>query len=126
MAIKIDLRKVFDSMKWQFLHKVINAWGFNDKFIQLVLSWIHSTSFSISLNVKSFKYFKLNRGLREGDPLLPYLFIMCKEVLSRLLEKKETFGYFKELKLQNHHNLFPIYFIQMIIWGSKTLERMPR
>jgi hypothetical protein len=90
MAIKIDMEKAFDRMEWSFILAILSKLGFHPTWINWVRIHISSSSFSILINGSPFGLFTLERGLRQGDPLSPFLFILGTEVLSRLLMRQES------------------------------------
>jgi hypothetical protein len=99
MAIKLDIEKAFDSMEWDFLLKILRLLGFNSKWIGWIQQCITTTSFSILLDGSPFGLFHPTRGLRQGDPLSPFLFILGSEILSRLILKEELLGNLHGIKI---------------------------
>jgi hypothetical protein len=87
LALKIDIKKAFDTLDWKFLLKVLNCFGFNQTFCNWVASILSSATLSISINGKQEGYFKCTRGVRQGDPLSLLLFCLAEEVLSRGITK---------------------------------------
>lgn len=86
LALKIDIKKAFDTMDWKFLLKVLQSFGFDSKFFYWINNILHSAKLSIGVNGKSIGYFSCKRGVRQGDPLSPLLFCIA-DVLSRGITK---------------------------------------
>ncbi|XP_010462974.1 PREDICTED: uncharacterized protein LOC104743614 [Camelina sativa] len=95
-AIKIDISKAFDSFQWSFLSKVLSAVQFPPTFIHWIMFCVTTTSFSVQVNGELAGFFRSSWGLSQGCSLSPYLFVICMDVLSKLLDKAagdRLFGY---------------------------------
>lgn len=89
MAIKLDISKASDRVEWEFLRKMMIKLGFDERWVALAMETVITASYSILLNGEPKGFIKPTRGIKQGDPLSPYLFLICAEGLSAMLRKAE-------------------------------------
>ncbi|KAM1414771.1 hypothetical protein ACFX2I_006507 [Malus domestica] len=87
LGIKLDMHKAYDRVEWDFFMVIMEKMGFDPKWHSLVLGCISTVNFAIMLNGQPGSKFVPFRGLRQGDPLSPYLFLLVSEVLSLLIQR---------------------------------------
>lgn len=98
MALKLDISKAYDRINWTFLYEVTVKIGFSQKVIRMVKSMIEIVNYLVMVNGSPWGNFGGERGLRQGDPISPYLFIMVAEVLGSLFLRKMEGGEIKGIK----------------------------
>ncbi|GAA0160574.1 reverse transcriptase [Lithospermum erythrorhizon] len=86
VILNLDMSKAFDKLSWSFLEKILRRMGFSEIWIGRVMACINNNWFSIIINGKSEGFFKSGKGVRQGDPLSPALFILAEEYLFRGLQ----------------------------------------
>lgn len=85
MSLKLDMSKAYDRVECDYLEHTLNVLGFPTKFIKLIMQCVKTTSFSVLINGSSKGSILPSRGLYQGYPLLPYLFLLWTKGLVNLL-----------------------------------------
>ena len=88
MALKINLEKAYDKPEWSFIRSMLIKYNFPENLIEIMMSCISSVSTSLLFNGGSLEPFRPSRGIRQGDPLSSYIFILCMEFLGQLIQEK--------------------------------------
>jgi hypothetical protein len=99
VVIKIDLSKAFDRVNWLYIRMLLIHLGFGVAFTNWIMGCLSSVSFSILINGSTSSFFKAERGVRQGCPLSPLLFLLVVECLSRFLNEAKSAGNFRGIKI---------------------------
>jgi hypothetical protein len=97
-ALKIDMMKAYDHIEWEYLHGCLCKLGFAPGWIASVMRCVTSTRYTVKVNGDLTSPVVPSRGIRQGDPISPYLFLLCTKGLSCLLQRKEGLGELHGLK----------------------------
>ena len=93
VVCKLDIEKVYDHVNWDTLFYLLERMGFGDRWRRWLKTCVSTVRFSVLVNGSPVGFFSRYRGLRQGDPLSPLLFLLIMEVLSRILKKTEEGGF---------------------------------
>lgn len=124
MALKLDMSKAYDRVEWSFIEGMMGKLGFDSNFVALIMRCISSVSHSLLFNGFPSTKFTPTRGLRQGDPLSPFLFLMCAEGLSSLLRDAEDRKVLHGVKLSHHVPSISHLFFAMIAFFSPGHVRL--
>lgn len=91
-AVKTDMSKAYDRVEWSFVHMVFQRLGFHPIWTNWIIQCISTVSYSFLINDTPQRLVVPVRGIRQGDPLSPYIFILCSEVFSGLCRKAQASG----------------------------------
>lgn len=103
--VKIDLRKAYDMVSWEFVEEALQGYGFPVRFVQMIMTCVSSPKYTVKVNGDGYGIFAGKRGFKQGDPMFPLLFVLVMEYLSRTLKRMSNLPDFhfhpmcKKLKL---------------------------
>lgn len=109
-AIKMDIMKAFDTVKWSYLMTILIHMNIPERIRNWIYICISTPSFSVNINGSLTGNFRATRGLRQGDPLSPTLFIFVIEGFTQLLKSKTQLGPFKHHLICNSLRLSSLAF----------------
>ena len=98
-ALKIDMSKAYDRIEWDFLKLMMLRMGFAEDWVKLIMLCVSTVSYQVIRNGVEVGPIVPSRGLRQGDPLSPYLFILCAEGLSSLIRNRKRAGLIHGVKV---------------------------
>ncbi|PKA46599.1 putative mitochondrial protein [Apostasia shenzhenica] len=90
MSVKVDIEQAYDRMRWDFLQKMLQHFGFPDTWSRWALACVESLRFALMINGQKSSWIEATCGFRQGCPLSPYLFILCSELLSFLINQQQN------------------------------------
>ena len=99
LICKLDIEKAYDTISWEFLFQVMGKMGFGGRWMSWIKWCISTASFYVLVNGSAAGFFPRSRGLRQGDPLSPYLFVIGMETLSCLLNRATDENYLSGVKI---------------------------
>ena len=99
VLVKVDFEKAYDSVNWKFLYYMLGRLGFSYVWVNWIKACLESASVFILVNGSPTEEFKPKRGLRQGDPLTPFLFLIVAEGLTGLMRKAKSVGIFKDVEV---------------------------
>ncbi|XP_016178547.1 uncharacterized protein LOC107621000 [Arachis ipaensis] len=99
MAIKYDFEKAYDRLRWSFLQQCLMEFGIPNLLVQIIMECILSVAYNVIWNGEKTEEFRPSRKIRQGDPILPYLFVIAMDKLSHLIEESAETLTWKEFKV---------------------------
>lgn len=117
-ALKIDVSKAYDRLEWSFMTAMLLKLGFSAVFVEFLLLCVSTVSFKVLHQGRLLETITPERGLRQGDPLSPYLFILCMEGLSRLIQSKVEVGALEGVSICRGPRWYLTFSSRMIVFFS--------
>ncbi|WP_419609554.1 reverse transcriptase family protein [Thiolapillus sp.] len=90
LLLCLDFEKAFDSVDWKFMFKVLRAFGFGSDICRWISTFYKDIKSTVTVNGQLSPWFSVQRGCRQGDPISPYLFILCVEILANMIRQNEN------------------------------------
>ena len=93
MAMKVDLEKAYDRLSWNVVADTLQDIGIPRRLLSVIMKCLTSTTMQISWNGAIYDEFRPSRGVGQGDPLSPYIFVLCMERLSHFITQEVKMGH---------------------------------
>ncbi|GKA64547.1 RNA-directed DNA polymerase, eukaryota, reverse transcriptase zinc-binding domain protein, partial [Tanacetum coccineum] len=123
LVFKVDFEKAFDSVRWDFLDDLLFKFGFGGKWRKWIQSCLRSSRGSIILNGSPTEEFQFHKGLKQGDPLSPLLFILVMESLHLSFNRVEEAGLFNGIQLNSSINISHLFYADDAVFVGQWCEK---
>nr|GEU67494.1 RNA-directed DNA polymerase, eukaryota [Tanacetum cinerariifolium] len=122
LVFKVDFEKAYDSVRWDHLDDIMRKFGFGEKWCMWIQSFLRSSRGSVIVNGSPTEEFQFYKGLKQGDPLSPFLFILVMESLHISLQRVVDVGLFKGIELAPSLNLSHMFYADDAIFMGQWSE----
>jgi hypothetical protein len=125
MLFKVDFERAYDTVSWRFLDRMMSRMGFSEGWLRWMRACIFESSMSVLVNGSPTEDFKVGRGLRQGDPLSPFLFLIVVEGLAGMMRRAVDIGKFRGYQVSNSINFQMLQFADdTILMGEGTTDNL--
>nr|GFD19791.1 RNA-directed DNA polymerase, eukaryota [Tanacetum cinerariifolium] len=129
LIFKVDFEKAFDSVRWDFLDDVLKKFGFGNKWCEWIQKCLKSSRGFIIINGSPIEEFQFFKGLKQGDPLSPFLFILVMECLHLSFQKVVDADMFTGIRLRQSINLSHMFYADDAVfigqWNDNNINTLP-
>lgn len=124
VTLKVDMEKAYDRLDWDFLRTTLNTLELKEELTNLIMACTSSATMRVIWNGMEPEPFASSRGVRQGDPLSPYLFILCMERLGQLITEEVATGRWKGFKFNKNSPVISHQFFvdDLLLFGEATTE----
>ena len=91
IILMIDFENAFDSVSWKFIKNVLNFFNFGHNILHWVDIFFNDFKLCVIQNGIYSEFFRIGRGCRQGDPISPYIFLFCVEIMGAMIRKKQGY-----------------------------------
>ncbi|MCH81151.1 putative non-LTR retroelement reverse transcriptase, partial [Trifolium medium] len=125
-VIKVDLSKAYDKLSWGFIWRILNEINLPENMINVIMHSVTSVETNVKWHGARAEFFRPQRGIRQGDPISPYLFVLCMDKLSHLIMHEVDNGNWKAMKVGRNgpvvsHLMFAD---DLLLFGEATERQM--
>ncbi|GJR63237.1 RNA-directed DNA polymerase, eukaryota, reverse transcriptase zinc-binding domain protein [Tanacetum coccineum] len=126
MVFKVDFEKAFDSVRWDYLHDILRKFSFGDRWCRWIQSCLSSFRGSILVNGSPTNEFQFHKGLKQGDLISPFLFILIMETLHLSFQNVVNEGMFKGVSIGSSLNLSHLFYADDVVligqWSDSNIK----
>ncbi|GJX26136.1 RNA-directed DNA polymerase, eukaryota [Tanacetum coccineum] len=116
MIFMVDFKKAFDSVRWDYLDNVLKSFGFGDKWRSWIFGCLDSAMGLVLINGSPTSEFQFHKGLKQGDPLSPFLFILVMESLHISFTKVLEAGLYKGISINNSLTISHLFYADDVVF----------
>lgn len=126
MILKIDLQKAYDRLDWNFIRNTLEEIGMNAKWVNNIMSCVETSKMKILWNGKQLEQIIPTRGIRQGDAISPYIFVLCMERLSHIIKEEVQQGRWKGIRLSRYGPLLTHLFFadDLVLFAEASQEQV--
>ncbi|KAL9674073.1 hypothetical protein QQ045_030341 [Rhodiola kirilowii] len=99
LSLKLNLSKAYDRVEWKFLEKMMIKLGFAESWVRKIMMCISTVTYKVKTNDSISELIEPERALRQGDPISPYLFLICAEWLTHAIDRARRFRYIEGISI---------------------------